>query len=197
MSLPLLQIITGSTRPGRAGAAVASWFADHARTHGGFEVELVDLAEVDLPMFDEPNHPMTGNYVNEHTRRWSARVSRAQAYVLVTPEYNNGYPAVLKNALDYLNREWRHKAVGFVSYGGVSAGTRATGQLKQVVTTLRMVPVQDAVHIPFIAQHLGEDGTFQATDAVVASAKKLLDELLLVGTALLPLHAPVTTDDGS
>lgn len=189
MSKPVLQIILGSTRPGRAGAAVTEWFTEQARAHGGFVVDVVDLAEVDLPLFDEPNHPMTGTYVHEHTRAWSARVARANAFVLVTPEYNNGYPAVLKNALDYLNREWNYKAVGFVSYGGVSAGLRAVHQLKQVVTALRMVPVTDAVSIPFIPQRLDDSRVFRSDEITDSAAKKMLDELLHVGAPLIPLQS--------
>jgi len=191
MSLPTLQVIIGSTRPGRAGGPVAEWFAQYARTHGGFEVELVDLAEVDLPMYDEPHHPMTGKYIHEHTKRWSALVSRAQAYVMVTPEYNNGYPAPLKNAIDYLNREWRYKPVGFVSYGGVSAGTRAASQLRTVVTTLKMFPIPDAVHIPFINQSI-KDRKFQAGEASIQGAKAMLDELAQLAAQLIPLQAPPT-----
>ncbi|HEX6345221.1 NAD(P)H-dependent oxidoreductase [Umezawaea sp.] len=183
MPEPVLQIVIGSTRPGRVGAPVAAWFAEEARAHGGFDVEVVDLAEVALPMFDEPNHPMTGKYVHEHTRAWSETIGRASAYVFVTPEYNNGYPAPLKNAIDYLNAEWRHKPVGFVSYGGVSAGTRAVAQLKQVVTTLRMVPVLDAVHIPFVQQHL-DDGALTPNDVMTSASKQLLDELVKLSTAL-------------
>ncbi|WP_255950549.1 NADPH-dependent FMN reductase [Streptomyces odontomachi] len=194
MSKPVLLIILGSTRPGRAGQAVTEWFTEQARAHGGFEVDVADLAELDLPLFDEPNHPMTGNYVHEHTRAWSARVARANAFVLVTPEYNHGYPAALKNALDYLNREWRYKAVGFVSYGGVSAGSRAVQQLKQVVTALRMVPVVDAVAVPFIAQRLDESRTFRRDEITDSAAKQMLDELLNVGTPLAPLQ---TTPDPS
>jgi len=189
VSKPVLQIIVASTRPSRVGAAVGAWVAEAARAHGGFEVDVVDLAEIDLPIFDEPHHPMTGTYVHEHTRRWSARVRHANAFVLVTPEYNNGYPAALKNALDYLNREWWYKAVSFVSYGGVSAGLRAVQQLKQVVGTLRMVPVADAVSIPFVAQHIAEDGSFRTGELLDASAKRMFDELRLVGTPLIPLQS--------
>ncbi|MCS7478447.1 NADPH-dependent FMN reductase [Umezawaea endophytica] len=183
MPEPVLQIVIGSTRPGRAGGPVAAWFAGEARAHGGFTVEVVDLAEVALPMFDEPNHPMTGKYVHDHTEAWSEVVRRASAYVFVTPEYNNGYPAPLKNAIDYLNAEWRDKPVGFVSYGGVSAGTRAVAQLKQVVTTLRMVPVQDAVNIPFIQQFVA-DGVLTPNDVMTSASKVMLDELVKLSTAL-------------
>lgn len=187
MPRPLLQIVIASTRPTRVGGAVAAWFAEHAREHDGFEVEVIDLADVDLPMLSEPNHPLTGKYLQQTTLQWSARIERAQFYVLVTPEYNNGYPAVLKNALDHLNKEWWYKAVGFVSYGGISGGSRAVQQLKQVVTMLRMVPVASGAVIPFVAKHLS-DGVLQPSDEMNASAKAMLDELLLVGTPLIPLH---------
>src|SRR5689334_4480755 len=117
-----LQIVIASTRPGRVGAPVARWFHRRAEEHGGFDVELVDLAEVNLPLLDEPHHPRLRRYVHQHTQAWSARVEAADAFVFVTPEYNYGMPASLKNALDYLNQEWHYKPVGFVSYGGVSAG---------------------------------------------------------------------------
>jgi NAD(P)H-dependent FMN reductase len=108
--------------------------------------------------------------------------------VFVTPEYNNGYPASLKNAIDYLNAEWAHKPVGFVSYGGVSAGTRAVAQLKQVVTTLRMVPIQDAVNIPFVQQFLA-DGVLTPNEVMTSAAKLVLDELVKLSTALATVRA--------
>jgi NAD(P)H-dependent FMN reductase len=189
--MPTLTIIVGSTRPGRAGQPIAEWFADRARTHAGFDVEVADLAEIGLPLLDEPNHPRLGQYTKQHTKDWSAIVDRADAVVFVTPEYNYGYPAALKNAIDFLHREWRDKPVGFVSYGGVAAGTRAVQQLKQVVTTLRMTPVFDSVNIPFHAQ-LIKDGKFEATDLLNQAADTMLDELVRVESALHQLRAPAT-----
>src|SRR5207302_3397580 len=168
--MPRLAVIIGSTRPGRAGLPIGQWFVERARAHGGFEVEVADLAEIDLPLMDEPNHPRLHRYTQQHTKDWSARVERADAIVMVTPEYNYGYPAALKNAIDYLHDEWRDKPVGFVSYGGVAAGTRAVQQLKQVVTTLRMVPVVESVNIPFFAQFIDEDGRVQANGVMETSA---------------------------
>ncbi|MER6348113.1 NADPH-dependent FMN reductase [Streptomyces sp. NPDC001595] len=191
MSKPVLQIIVAGTRPSEAGASVGAWIAETARTHGGFEVEVVDLAEVDLPLCHEPHGPSAGEYVHEHTRRWSARVRRANAFVLVTPEYNDGYPAALKNALDHLNREWWYKAVSFVSFGGVSGGLRAVQQLRQVVGVLRMVPVADAVSVPFVDRHIDAEGAFRSSGTIEASAKKMLDELRMVGTPLIPLQSAV------
>jgi NAD(P)H-dependent FMN reductase len=188
--MPRLTIIIGSTRPGRAGLPIATWFADRARSHGGFDVTVADLAEIGLPLLDEPHHPRLRQYLHEHTKNWSAAVEASEAFVFVTPEYNYGYPAPLKNAIDYLHDEWRDKPVGFVSYGGVSAGTRAVQQLKQVVTTLRMVPVVEAVSIPFHPQFMGEDGRVQANDIMEQAAGAMLDELVRVEGALRPLREP-------
>src|SRR3979411_368220 len=133
-----LEIIVASTRPNRVGMPVAQWTDAEARTHGGFdEIELVDLAGGNLPFMNEPHHPRLGNYVHQHTRDWSAKVSEADAFVFVMPEYNYGYSAPLKNAIDYLHTEWFYKPVGLVSYGGVSAGTPAAQMINQVGHTLK------------------------------------------------------------
>ena len=186
--MPTLTVIVGSTRPGRAGLPIAQWFVERARAHGGFDVEVADLAEIQLPLLDEPNHPRLRQYLHQHTKDWSARIDRADAVVIVTPEYNYGYPASVKNAIDYLHAEWQDKPVGFVSYGGVAAGTRAVQQLKQVVTTLRMVPVVESVNIPFHAQFIDENGEVQPNDVMEQSAGAMLDELLRVDGALAPLR---------
>jgi NAD(P)H-dependent FMN reductase len=188
--MPSLTIIIGSTRPGRAGLPIADWFAERAREHGHFDVDVVDLAELDLPLLDEPHHPRLRRYVHPHTKDWSERIDAADAFVLVTPEYNYGYPAALKNAIDYLHHEWRDKPVGFVSYGGVAAGTRAVQQLKQVVTTLRMLPVVDSVNIPFHTQFLDEDGRVRANEVMEQAADAMLDELARTAGALGTLRDP-------
>jgi NAD(P)H-dependent FMN reductase len=186
--MPNLAIIIGSTRPGRAGAAIAQWFAARAKDHGGFDVTVADLAEIDLPLLNEPNHPRLRQYTQQHTKDWSAIIDAADAFVIVTPEYNYGYPAALKNAIDYLHHEWQHKPVGFVSYGGVAAGTRAVQQLKQVVTTLRMLPVFDSVSIPFHTQFLDSDGVLQPNEVMEKAADAMLDELVRTEAALRPLR---------
>jgi NAD(P)H-dependent FMN reductase len=188
---PVLQIIIASTRPGRIGLPVAIWFERAALEHGGFEIELIDLAEVNLPFMDEPHHPRLRRYEHQHTKDWSATIDRADAYVFVTPEYNYGFNAVLKNAIDFLHQEWLHKSVGFVSYGGVAAGTRAVQMLKQVVTTLKMMPVFASVNIPFVAQFLDEKDQIQPNEVMVTAANVMLDELLATTLALEPLRKPV------
>lgn len=188
--MPHLQIITGSTRPSRKGAAVAAWFLEQARHHGGFQVEAVDLAEIGLPLLDEPKHPKLGEYEHAHTREWSEIVARADAYVTVTPEYDHGPPASLINALQYLVREWAYKPMGFVSYGGVSGGTRALNTLKMTVTTLKMMPIPEAVSIPFFAQHIDEQtGAFGPPEVQEKAARAMLDELARWADALRPMRS--------
>jgi NAD(P)H-dependent FMN reductase len=187
--VPTLMIVIASTRPGRVGLPVGRWFEGRAREHGGFDVDLVDLAELGLPFMDEPNHPRLHRYTKQHTKDWSARVDAADAFTFVVPEYNYGFNAPIKNAIDYLHAEWQYKAVGFVSYGGVAAGTRAVQMLKLVVTTLRMTPVFEAVSIPFVAQHLGEDRELVPTEIMEQAADAMLAELARVADALRPLRA--------
>jgi NAD(P)H-dependent FMN reductase len=187
--MPKLLTIIASTRPGRVGLPVANWFQDRARAHGGFELDVADLYDVDLPLLDEPNHPRLRKYTKAHTEAWSATVDAADAVVIVTAEYNYGYPAALKNAIDFLHHEWRYKPVGFVSYGGVAAGTRAVQQLKQVVGAVQMLAVANSVNIPFVTQFLDDDRVIQANDVMVQAAADMLEELLVVSAALEPLRS--------
>ena len=152
--------------------------AARAEEHGGFDVQVTDLAELNLPLLDEPNHPRLKQYTKQHTKDWSALVAASDAFIFVTPEYNYAFNAALKNAIDYLHGEWQHKAAGIVSYGGIAAGTRATQMLKQVLTALKIMPVPEAVNIPFVAQHLDEDKRFKSTELIDGSAKVMLDEVL-------------------
>jgi NAD(P)H-dependent FMN reductase len=185
----VLQVVTVSTRPQRVGPHVAEWFLERARLHGAFSVEAIDLATVNLPMFDEPRHPRFGQYEHEHTKAWSELVARGDAYVFVTPEYNYGAPPSIVNAIDYLNREWAYKPVGFVSYGGVSGGTRSVQMIKQIVSALHMVPLTEAVNIPFFAQHVDkESGAFSPGATQEAAAALMLDELSRWATALEPMR---------
>lgn len=183
-----LAVIIASSRPGRVAQPVAEWFTEVAAQHGGFEVDVLDLAEIDLPFLDEPSHPRLRQYEHQHTIEWSARVAAADAFVVVTPEYNYAMPAILKNALDYLHHEWAYKPVAFVSYGGVSAGTRSVQMAKQVVTTLRMFPIPEAVAIPFVHQFLDDEQRLVPNEVMEGAAKAVLDELVSVEAALRPLR---------
>jgi NAD(P)H-dependent FMN reductase len=186
---PQLMIVIASTRPGRIGLPVGEWFEGHARAHDGFDIDVADLRAIDLPFMDEPKHPRLREYTHQHTKDWSARVEAADAFVFVHPEYNYGLTAPLKNALDYLNAEWKYKPLGLVSYGGVAAGTRAAQMIKQVVTTLGMFPLFEAVSIPFVAQFVGEGGAIVPNEVMEKAADAMLDELLRVAAAFSTLRA--------
>ena len=159
------------------------------RAHGGFELDLIDLAEERLPLMDEPNHPRLRRYENKHTKDWSERIDAADAFVLVMPEYNHGFTAPLKNAIDYLHEEWRYKAVGFVSYGGIAAGTRAMQMLKPVLVGLKMTPVLEAVNVPFVAQFIDDEDVLRPNDVLEQAADAMLAELLKVDAALRTLRS--------
>jgi len=187
-AMPTLQIIVASTRPGRVGLPVADWVTARAQAHGAFELDVVDLVELALPFMDEPNHPRLRRYEHQHTKDWSARVQAADAFVFVTPEYNHSYNAPLKNAIDFLHSEWEYKPVGFVSYGGIAAGTRALQALKPVVTVLKMTPVTEAVNVPFVRQFMTDDEVFVPNEVLEQAADAMLAELVRVETALRPLR---------
>ena len=188
--MPTLLILIASTRPGRVGLPIGEWVDARARAHGAFEIELVDLLELDLPFMDEPAHPRLRSYTKKHTKEWSAKVAAADAFVFVTPEYNYGFTAPLKNAIDFLHEEWKYKPVGLVSYGGVAAGTRAAQMLKLVLTTLKMTPLFEAVSIPFVTQFIDEEGNFQPNELMEQAADAMFDELVRVAAALRPLREP-------
>ena len=180
-----LQIIISSVRSTRVGPAIGRWFFDYAKKHGKFDAALIDLVDFKLPIHDEPEHPRLGKYVHEHTKAWSASVAEADAFAFVTPEYNYGPPPSLLNALTFLSREWAYKPCGFVSYGGLSGGTRSVQLTKQTVAALRMVPVVEAVAIPMVATMLSQDKqTFTPNDLITTSAQQTLDELFKWATAL-------------
>ena len=139
-----IAIVVGSTRPGRNCEAVARWVHEQAAKRGDAQFELVDIADFNLPLLDEPMPPAMGQYTKDHTKRWAAKVAEFDGYVFVTPEYNHAPPAALKNALDYLAGEWNNKAAGFVSYGS-AGGTRAVEHLRLIAAELQMATVRSQV----------------------------------------------------
>lgn len=181
-------VVLCSTRPGRNGEAVARWFYDFAKSHGNFDFELVDLADFALPILDEPNHPRQQKYTKDHTKRWSAKVSEADAFVFVTPEYNFSPPASLVNAFHYLYLEWNYKPCAFVSYGGLSGGMRSVQASKQIATTLKMVPIVEAVALPGVFSQL-QDGKFEPAEGNAEAAATTLDELHRWAEALKPMRS--------
>ncbi|HVN26422.1 MAG TPA: NAD(P)H-dependent oxidoreductase [Candidatus Paceibacterota bacterium] len=143
-----IKVISGTTREGRFGDKPARWIADEAAKLPGVEVELLDLRDYKLPFFNEPVSPsmIKEPYANPVVQAWTRKIADGDAFIIVTAEYSHGYPAVLKNALDYVSREWNRKPVAFVSYGGVG-GARSVEQLRTVVIELQMAPIRNAVHI--------------------------------------------------
>jgi len=144
-----LKVILGSTREGRVGDKPAHWILGEAGRQSGVVAELLDLRDFPLPFFDRPQSPIRegGVYRDPAVTRWAAQIAPADAYIVVGPEYNHGYSAVLKNALDHLYPEWARKPIGFVSYGSVG-GARAVEQLRLVAVELQMWPIKTALHIP-------------------------------------------------
>ena len=147
------------------------------------------LKSINLPLYDEPNHPQRQNYVHEHTKAWAASVAAADAFVFVTPEYNYGTPPSLLNALNYIYKEWNYKPGGIVSYGGVSGGLRAAQALKQTLATLKIVPIPEGVGIPNFPQLIDENGAFKPNDLIATGANTMLDELAKWTGALQALRA--------
>jgi NAD(P)H-dependent FMN reductase len=180
-------IIVGSVRPGRVGLPVANWVHSVAEADGRFEIDFADLAEIALPLMDEPNHPRLHQYTQQHTLDWSARVDAADAFVFVTPEYNYSYSPALKNALDYLSREWHRKPAGIVSYGGVSAGTRGVVGLRPTTTALGLVSTGPNVEIPWVGRQI-EDGVFSPNEHQETVLAAELDELIVLDGALRGLR---------
>jgi NAD(P)H-dependent FMN reductase len=183
-----LAIVVGSTRPGRVGPIFAEWLETVAREHGTFEPVMADLAKFDLPLLDEPHHPRLGKYEKAHTKAWSQAVDAADAFVFVTPEYNYFAAPAIVNAVDYLAREWNYKPAGFLSYGGVSGGLRSVQALKPLLTTVKVVPIPEAVALPTYAAHLDDKGRFSPSEQVTAGARTMLDELARWSAALKPMR---------
>ena len=185
-----LKIITASVREGRKGPIVTKWIEEKAKQHGSFNVSVLDLKEINLPMMDEPNHPMLKKYEHDYTKKWSAAIDEADAFIFVTPEYNFGYPASLKNALDFLYNEWAYKPVAFVSYGGIAGGTRSMQAIKQLMTAMNLVPVLAAVNVPFFTKYIDEQNTFNADEGINKAAEGMLTELLKWTETLKAMREP-------
>ena len=174
---PLIGIIVASTSDGRRGGRVAAWFEAIARARDDIRCEVIDLLEWDLPWYRDAIVPPRGAYSAPETLRWAATIAPIDGFVLLTPEYNHGYPAALKNALDHLYAEWNHKPVTFVTYGGSAGGVRAAEQLVQVAVELKMAPLRPQVHIPMVARVFGGKGSGEVEQRHVDAAHVALREL--------------------
>lgn len=183
-----LKIIIGSTRPGRVGPTIAKWVEDAAIKHGKFDVDVVDLADLKLPLLDEAAHPMARNYEHEHSKRWSAIVDEADAFVFVTPEYDYFAPASLVNAIQTVLKEWGYKAAGVVSYGGISGGLRSAQSLRQLLGNVNVHALPQVVPVPMFPQFIGDDGVFRGNDAMNDGLNGQFEELFKWAGALKTLR---------
>ena len=175
---PHILVILGSSRPQRFGEMVAAWFMRQTEKRTDMTFELVDLRDWQLSYFHRVKPAALSDYEDdEEAKRWAAVAGRADGFIIVTPEYNHGYPAVLKSALDAIYNEWVHKPVSFVSYGGWSGGVRAVEQLRQVVIELQMAPVRNTVVIQFAARAFDAEGNLKDPQLLDGSAQRLLDDL--------------------
>jgi NAD(P)H-dependent FMN reductase len=184
-------IIVGSVRPGRVGLPIAEWVRAEAEKTGRFDIDFVDLAELALPFMDEPNHPILRKYTKQHTIDWSARVDAAEAFIFVTPEYNYSFSPALKNAIDFLNKEWWRKPLGFVSYGGVSGGTRGVAAIMSITSALGLVRVGANVELNFGGKQV-VDSVFQPGEKEIAILAKQFEELDNLSGFLTPARASLT-----
>lgn len=180
-------IIVGSTRPGRKSEAVAQWVYDIAKRRSDATFELVDLRDFNLPLLDEPLPPALGQYSQPHTKAWAEKIAEFDAFVFVTPEYNHGIPGALKNAIDFLFREWHHKAAGFVSYGGHANGSRAVEQLRLVLAEVHVAGVRAQVLLSLFSD-FENFSVFKPATSREAAVTAMLDEVLAWGGALQTLR---------
>jgi NAD(P)H-dependent FMN reductase len=179
-------IIIGSTRPGRNGLAVAQWVHALASQRKSAEYELVDLVDYGLPLLDEPVPPAMGPPTKEHTKRWAAKVASFDGYVFVTPEYNHGPPASLKNALDYVYKEWCNKSAGFVGYGAVGAA-RSIEMLRAICSNLELADVRTAPGL-LLAHDFEKFSIFKPQPHQEKSLAQMLDQVEAWAGALQPLR---------
>jgi NAD(P)H-dependent FMN reductase len=173
-----IKLLIGSTRPQRFGIQPANWIYGRAQQRTDAAFELVDLKEVNLPLFDEPQSPMTRNYTQEHTKAWSKVIGEADGFIFITPEYNYSTSAALKNAIDYLYHEWVYKPVSFVSYGSGGGGVRAVEHLRDIVAQVKMFDLREQVIITNYWEQMNDKGEFQPSDAQNKTADALLNELV-------------------
>jgi NAD(P)H-dependent FMN reductase len=181
-----IAIIIGSTRPGRMGESVGNWVIDTARKRSDAEFELVDIAKFNLPIYDEPKPASTGLYSHEHTKQWSAKIASFDGFVFVTPEYNHSTCGALKNAIDYLEKEWANKAAGFIGYG-YTLGARAIEHLRQIMASLNVATVRAQVGLSMFTdfEHFS---TFKPTLTQEKYVNDMLDQLIAWSNALYPLR---------
>ncbi len=175
-------IIVGSTRPGRKAAAVAKWAYDLLKSRKDAEFEIVDIEDYKLPLLDEPVPPLMGQYSKAHTKTWSAKIASLDAFIFVTPEYNHSTSAALKNAIDFLFREWNDKAAGFIGYGS-AGGVRAVEHLRLVMGEIKVADVRAQVMLSLFADFEAFT-TFKPGEQHDKTVHAMADDLIAWGGAL-------------
>jgi NAD(P)H-dependent FMN reductase len=180
-------VILGSTRPGRNGESVAKWVYDIAKKRTDAEFEFVDIKDYNLPLLDEPIPPSLGRYSKEHTKAWSTKIDSFDAFVFVTAEYNHGIPGALKNAIDFLSKEWNNKVAGFVSYGGGALGTRSVEQLRLVMAELQVATVRNQAQLSLFTD-FENFSVFKPAPYQEPSVNAMLDQVISWGNALKTLR---------
>lgn len=181
-----IAIIIGSTRPGRNAEAVAKWVHGLAEQRGDATYELVDIADYNLPIYDEPVPPSMGPPSKEHTKKWAAKIAEFDGYVFVSPEYNHATSGALKNAIDFLYSEWNNKAAGFVSYGSLG-GARAIENLRLICAELQLAGVRNQVSLSLFTD-FENFSVFKPAEHHTQSVNNMLDQLLAWAGALKPLR---------
>jgi NAD(P)H-dependent FMN reductase len=184
--MPRLAIILGSTRPGRNGEAVAKWVLEQALSRKDAQFELIDLAEQNLPLLDEPIPPSLGRYTHDHTKQWAAKIAQFDGFVFVTAEYNHGIPGALKNAIDFIYAEWNNKAAGFVGYGS-AGGARAVEQLRLVMAEVQVATVRAQVALS-LHTDFENFSKFKPAPNHAQALSTMLDQLTAWSNALAPLR---------
>jgi NAD(P)H-dependent FMN reductase len=180
--MSVIKILIGSTRPHRFGPAFASWIVSEASAFaesspGSPRFELVDLADLGLPLLDEPIPASMRTYEHDHTRRWSKIVDEADGFLFLVPEYNHGVSGALKNAIDYLFHEWGHKPAAFASYGGGAGGARAVEQLREICGELKVYDLRESVLVPNYWNQLDASGAFAPDEGQKKAAQAMLAQL--------------------
>jgi NAD(P)H-dependent FMN reductase len=181
-------IIAGSTRPGRFGIQPATWVHDVAQRNDGAGFELVDLQEIGLPLLDEANPPAMHQYEHEHTRRWAERVANLDGFIFVTAEYNHSIPGALKNAIDFVFREWNYKPASIVSYGSAAGGARAAEHLRGVLGEVKIYDLRDQLLLNNYWDRLDDQGDYQFSDEEVEQVETIIAETVFWAEQMAPIR---------
>lgn len=181
-----IALVIGSTRPNRRAPDIAAWVHQNAPQRDDVEFELVDLADHDLPLLDEPDPPAMGRYTREHTRVWAEKIASFDGFIFITPEYNHSVPGALKNAVDFLYAEWNNKAIGFVSYGS-AGGTRAVEAWRLIAAELQLADVRAQVFLPFRSE-FNENLEFTPGEGSTQALGELFEQVIAWSGALATLR---------